>query len=134
MVLVVAACLAMPKNTSRMVRSSDARFTAIFEGVPEYRLSYTDLIDMYRQFHEGLHAPNPYVQSDDSAFYNRLIPTLRANITRIKKFTWVHFIGIKGQGFAVHLRNTHGVTALIPLSKIAEIPEDLCDDYPVVDD
>ncbi len=112
-------------SPSRMEKSDDPRFKAIFAGVPEQRLTHDDLIEIYQTFHKGLHEPNPYVQPDESSFYATLLPHLSTNIDRIKRFVWVHFISIKGEGFAVDLHNTHGCTAVVPLSKTAEIPEDL---------
>lgn len=116
-------------SPSRMRRSRDSRYKWIFEGVSEGRLSYDDLIALYRQFHEGLHAPNPYVQPDDSSFYSRLIPAFNGNIGCLRKFTWVHFVGIKGQAFAVDLRNAYGMTVVMPLSKTAEMPDDIRDNH-----
>jgi len=45
-----------------------------------------------------------------------------ADITRLKNFTWRHFISIQGSGFFVCLRDTAGNFGIIPLNKIAESP------------
>ncbi len=116
--------LTLLPSPSRMSKSDDLRYKFVFSGVPEYVLNYDDLIEMYRRFHKGLHEPNPYVQPDEDDFYKKLIPVLRQDIERLRNCTWIHFIGIKGQAFAVDLKNTHGVTAVVPLSKIAEPPSD----------
>ncbi|MCR6733028.1 MAG: hypothetical protein NVV83_02525 [Afipia sp.] len=111
-------------SPSRMKKSSDPRYKAVFEGVPENRLTYRELIALYQMCHEGLHDVNPYRLPESISYYEGLTPKLSQGIIRIKNFTWVHFIGIKGEGFAVDLRNTNGLTVVLPLSKIAELPID----------
>jgi hypothetical protein len=111
-------------SPSRMQKTDDKRFDYIFAGVPENRLSYDDLIHMYETFHRGLHEPNPYVQSDESAFYKKLLDGLNTDIAKLRRFTWIHFIGIKGQAFMVDLKNTLGNTYVLPVTKSGEVPED----------
>lgn len=112
-------------SPSKMTPSSDYRFKATFIGIPENRLTYDELIALYRLFHRGLHEPNPYVTTADDAFYVNLIPELLGAVDRIKRFVWVHYIGIKGQGYAVDLYNTHGLTVVLPLTKTSDTPDDL---------
>jgi hypothetical protein len=110
-------------SPSRMMKSDNPRFKAIFSGVSEYRLTYKELIELYRMCHGGLHDINPYAVANHQVFLDEIIPKLSEAIGRLKKFVWVHFIGIKGEGFAVDLKNHNGATVVIPLSKIAEISE-----------
>jgi hypothetical protein len=109
-------------SPSTIRRSSDPQYKLEVIGIPENRLSYDDLISIYRSFHDGLHEPNPYVQADEDEFYTKLLPVLRENISRIKDFIWRHFISIEGRGFLVTLKDTEGKFAVVPLDKIAEVP------------
>jgi hypothetical protein len=105
-------------SPSRITRAPG--YQAAIEGIPECRLSYDQLI--YKTFHKGLHEPNPYVQGDDDEFYKKLLPKLGTDLTRLRNFTWRHFISIKGSGFFVCLRDGEGAFGLIPLSKTANLP------------
>jgi hypothetical protein len=109
-------------SPSRMQNSSDPRFKAVFAGVPEYRLSYDDLIEMYQWLHNLLHDDNPYRALTIEQSHDTALEKLSTLLVRIKNFTWIHFIGIRGEAFAVDLRNIHGETAVLPLKRIAAAP------------
>jgi hypothetical protein len=109
-------------SPSRMKLSDDPRYKAVFACVPENRLTYDDLIAIYRLFHEGLHDANPYRGIEKRGHFKNMIPEIGDAIARIRKFVWVHYIGIKGRGFGVDLKNTRGVTTVAPMSQIGEMP------------
>ena len=111
-------------SPSTIKKSENPQYKLEVIGLPEKRLSYDDLISIYRSFHDGLHEPNPYVQADEDQFYTKLVPVVRENVDRIKKFVWSHFVSIDGRGFLVRLKDTEGKFAVVPLNKIAELPTD----------
>jgi hypothetical protein len=114
-------------SPSRMHPSKDQKFRAIFAGVKEHRLSYKELVDLYRLFHEPMHEPNPYRTPDPNAQYRELLPKMAEAITKLRNFTWVHFISIKGEGFGVDLKNEFGATQVISLKRVAPVSDP--DDY-----
>ena len=112
-------------SPSRMQKSTDPRWGSEFVGVPENRLSYDDLCEIYGSFHEHLHDINPYAVDASEDYYIEKIPVLSKSIDRIRRFAWIHFAGIKGQAFLVDLKNEYGITAVVPMSKKSDVPTDL---------
>jgi hypothetical protein len=107
---------------SPLTGSQPPDYNLVVNGVPEYRLSHEELISIYRNFHKGLHETNPYAREDNDEFYLSLLPTLQADLEKLKNFTWSHFISIKGRGFMVKLEDSNGNLSVLPLAKIAELP------------
>lgn len=112
-------------SPSRMSKSNDPRFKAVFSGTEEHRLCYDELIELYQLFHNAMHEPNPYKMPDAAAQYLSLLPRLSAAIGKIRNFSWVHFTAIKGRAFMVDLKNEYGRTVVSLAEKAGEMPEDL---------
>jgi hypothetical protein len=112
-------------SPSGMSKSNDPRFKAAFLGISERRLSNAKLIEFYRLFHEPMHEDNPYRTADAEAKKLLLLPKFVHAIASLRDFTWIHFIGINGQGFVVDLKNEYGITVVRSVSKIADVPADL---------
>lgn len=88
------------------------------EGIPERRISPSDLIAMYQRMHRWLHELNPYVAKDRAIFYASNGQSLWADLAAIERFIEKHFISIAGEGFFCVLRDsTDGMTKVLPLSK-----------------
>jgi hypothetical protein len=105
--------------------SEDSRYSLVVEGIAEHRLSYDDLIGIYRVFHKGLHEPNPYVHPVDDAYYLNLLPEIHKAIGQIKNLTWRHMVFIKGHAFLCILSDDNGNVHVRGLDKIANLPEDV---------
>jgi hypothetical protein len=112
-------------SPQRVTASKDSRYSLVIEGIAEHRLSYDDLIGIYRVFHKGLHEPNPYVHPVDDAYYSALLPDLRKAIGQIKTLTWRHMVFIKGHAFLCILSDDHGNVHVTGLDKQSDLPEDL---------
>lgn len=110
-------------SPSKMKPSDNLDYKSIFEGIPEYRLTYDELKGLYEDFHKGLHEPNPFSNFDDDKMYENLVQIASNAVEKLRKFAWVHFISIKGDGFMVDLKNTHDLTVVVPVSKLGELPE-----------
>jgi hypothetical protein len=96
--------------------------TTTIEGIPERRLSRSELIDIYRRLHQWLHELNPYVDSNRTAFLLQHEAKLWSDLARLHEFLERHFIAINNQGFYCTLRDTNdGMTKIVPLTKIAEM-------------
>jgi hypothetical protein len=103
-------------------KSEDPAYKIIFEGVPAYRLSFDDLIKLYRKFHRGVHEPNPYVHVDDDDQNRKLHEELAPTVSKIRSFVWSHAALIDGRGFMVVFRDDNGKMLIRPLQKQAELP------------
>jgi hypothetical protein len=112
-------------SPQRVSASNDPRYTWIIDGVAEHRLSYDNLIAIYRIFHVGLHEPNPYGQPIDDTYYASLISEIRKALTQIKNLTWRHMVFIKGHAFLCILSDDHGKVGVVSLDKTAELPDDV---------
>lgn len=110
-------------SPSRVSKSDDPAYRLVISGIPEFRLSYDDLNRIYRDFHKGMHDPNPYAYPDEDAFYSALVPSISEGLNRVKNFVWSHFISIKGKGFMVRLKDAEGALGVIPLDKVADLPD-----------
>lgn len=92
------------------------------EGVPERRISTSDLVAMYQRMHRWLHELNPYVTKDKATFYANHGQLLWADLSAIERFIERHFISLSGQGFFSVLRDSRDdMTKVLPLSKVAEL-------------
>jgi hypothetical protein len=92
------------------------------EGIPERRISQSELIDTYRRLHQWLHELNPYVDSNRAAFLLQHEAELWNDLTRLHRFLERHFIAINNQGFYCTLRDTNdGTTKIVSLTKISEM-------------
>lgn len=92
--------------------------TITIEGIPERRLSQSELIDTYRRLHRWLHELNPYVDSNRTAFLLQHEAELWNDLTRLHRFLERHFIAINNQGFYCTLCDTNdGITKIVPLTK-----------------
>ena len=78
---------------------------AAIEGIPYKRLSYDDLIAIYRRFHVWLHELNPYTQPNRDSFHDANIESLNGDLARVRDFIERHFISINGKGFFATLWN-----------------------------
>jgi hypothetical protein len=112
-------------SPQRVTSSKDSRYSLVVEGIAEHRLSYDDLIGIYRVFHKGLHEPNPYVHPVDDAYYLNLLPEIHKAIGQIKNLTWRHMVFIKGHAFLCILSDDNGNVHVRGLDKIANLPEDV---------
>jgi hypothetical protein len=91
------------------------------EVISESALTYDDLIEIYKTFHEGLHDLNPYRKPPDDAHYSALTRDALKGIDRIRKCVWHHAIMIKGQAFFVDLKKSHEATAIFSAGPTTEI-------------
>jgi hypothetical protein len=112
-------------SPQHVTSSKDSRYSLVVEGIAEHRLSYDDLIRIYRVFHKGLHEPNPYVHPVDDAYYLNLLPEIHKAIGQIKNLTWRHMVFIKGHAFLCILSDDNGNVHVQGLDKIANLPEDV---------
>jgi hypothetical protein len=93
--------------------------TAVLEGAPSRRLTYSDLIKIYRHLHEWAHELNPYVVGDRRAYLQQKLPILMGYIEKISSFISNHVISIHGHGFFCVLKDREdGLTKVISLQKI----------------
>ncbi len=100
----------------------NVKFTV--EGVPEQRILIPELIAMYQRMHRWLHELNPYVSPARGEFYRKNGQQLWDDLAKIDRFIERHCIIIAGRGFFCVLRDrVDNETKVLPLEKIAEIPE-----------
>jgi hypothetical protein len=100
-------------------QSDDVNVT--IEGVPERRISKSDLIVMYQRMHRWLHELNPYTAPDRADFYSKHGQQLWNDLAQIGRFIERHFISISGKGYFCVLRDSvDGLTKVRSLSKGSE--------------
>lgn len=106
-----------------IIRQSSKRetgFAAIIEGVPERRLSVSELISYYQETHKWLHEINPYVVSSHDEFLAKHAERLPRMTKKINAFIERHTISISGEMFYCTLRDKiDGQTKVSSLFKIA---------------
>lgn len=92
---------------------------AVFEGIPERRLTHDDLISIYKSLHAWLHEVNPYVHSEHANFYTQKAETLWSDLAKLRLFMERHVISIHGAAFFCVLWDSEdGQTKVSSLSKV----------------
>ena len=87
----------------------------VIEGVPERRMTPSELIKVYQKTHSWLHEKNPYVPRD---FENDNFIELKLSIARVWELIERHFISIFGRGFYCTLNDLNdGKVKLLELNK-----------------
>lgn len=99
---------------------SETGAKVVLEGIPLRRLTYIELIEIYRQLHEWAHELNPYVVGDRQAYVKARLPVLFDSVQKISLFISNHVISIQGHGFFCVLKDEiDGLTKVISLQKVA---------------
>ena len=109
-------------SPQRVTAPKDSPYSLVIEGIAEHRLSYDDLVRIYRVFHKGLHEPNPYAHSVDDAYYLNLLPEIHKAISQIKNLTWRHLVFINGHAFLCILSDDNGN---VHVRGLDNLPEDV---------
>jgi hypothetical protein len=92
------------------------------EGKPERRLTPSELIGIYREFHKWLHEINPYVGEGREVFMRKHEQRIWTGLEKLYFFIERHVMSIGGQGFYCTLRDKiDGATKVSPLSKVASL-------------
>ncbi len=92
----------------------------VVDGIPDRRLSHSELVDIYQRLHGWLHEANPYVHASQDSFMSSRASTLWSDLAKIRLFMERHFIAIRGEAFyCVLWDSVDGHTKVGSLSKIA---------------
>ena len=103
-------------STEEISLNINIKFT--IEGIPNRRLSYDNLTQIYQRLHFWLHEINPYIYKDRMDLYNKKSDLLWEDLGKLNLFVESHFVAISGAGFFCVLKDTKdGATKVIPLSK-----------------
>jgi hypothetical protein len=103
----------------RRATAEDEQSTAIvIEGIPERRLTHSDLIKIYQRLHAWLHELNPYTVHSHEAFCVERAPELWSDLSRLHGLVEKHFMSIRDAGFFCVLNdNVDHLTKVHPLTR-----------------
>jgi len=90
----------------------------IIDGIPDLRITQSEMISKYQRMHNWLHELNPFTKDGHKIFNEKYREQLLKDLNQLKAFLSSHFISINGEAFYCTLSDkVDNTTKVIALSR-----------------